>query len=65
MAFAKLCGYVKYFHPSDEGSKIDRDKFTVYGARETEKCTNNAELKNFLEKLFLPITPAMQMFPQN
>ncbi|MBL7129341.1 MAG: hypothetical protein ISS16_10205, partial [Ignavibacteria bacterium] len=30
-SFTKLYGYVKYFHPSDEASEVDWDKFAIYG----------------------------------
>ena len=33
-AFAKLYGYVRYFHPSDEAASLDWDRFAVYGAGE-------------------------------
>jgi hypothetical protein len=31
-AFAKAYGYVKYFHPSDEASGTDWNRFAIYGA---------------------------------
>lgn len=36
-AFAKLYGYVKYFHPSDEAREIDWDKLAVLGAKKVKK----------------------------
>lgn len=32
-AFARLYGYVRFFHPSDEAAALDWDRFAVYGAR--------------------------------
>ena len=29
--FAKLYGYVKYFHPADEAANIDWNKFAIFG----------------------------------
>ncbi|MFC1765744.1 ankyrin repeat domain-containing protein [Planctomycetota bacterium] len=64
-AFAKLYGYVKYFHPSDEASSIDWDVFAVYAARKVKKAQNSGELKDILESLFLPIAPTIQIYSEN
>jgi C-terminal processing protease CtpA/Prc len=61
-AFAKLYGYVRYFHPSDEASQIDWDKFVIYGVEKAKNTTNRLELKSVLEELFLPIAPTIQIF---
>jgi len=29
--YDKIYGYVKHFHPSDEASAIDWDRFAIYG----------------------------------
>jgi hypothetical protein len=61
-AFAKLYGYVRFFHPSDEASRIDWDRFAIYGVRKVKKTQNSQELKRALEELFLPIAPTMQIY---
>lgn len=61
-AFAKLYGYVKYFHPSDEASQIDWDKFAIYGTERVKNAQNSGELKSILEELFLPIAPTIQIY---
>ncbi|MFA6570425.1 MAG: S41 family peptidase [Bacteroidota bacterium] len=61
-AFAKLYGYVRYFHPSDEASSIDWDKFAIYGVEKVKNAKNNDELKSKLEELFYPIAPTMQIY---
>ena len=61
-AFAKLFGYVKYFHPSDEASQIDWDAFAVYGVGRVKQAKNTRELKTVLEELFLPIAPTFQVY---
>jgi len=61
-AFAKLYGYVRYFHPSDEASQVNWDKFTVYGAGRVKSAQSQEELKSTLEKLFLPVAPTVQIF---
>jgi C-terminal processing protease CtpA/Prc len=57
--FAKAYGYVKYFHPSDEASKIDWNYLAAYGAGEVLKCKSKTEVINKLNKLFKPIAPSV------
>lgn len=60
-AFARLYGYVRYFHPSDEAAGIDWDKFAVYGAERVASVKTPEELKQVLEELFLPVAPLMRL----
>ncbi len=60
--FSKIYGYVRYFHPSDEASKIDWDKFAIYGCKEVEKCQNSEELVKTLEVLFKPVAPSIIIY---
>lgn len=62
-AFAKLYGYVRFFHPADEASAIDWAKFAVYGAERVKIARSSDELRVILEELFLPIAPAAQIYP--
>lgn len=57
--FAKAYGYVKYFHPSDEASALDWNRFAAYGASEVIKCATNTELISTLNNLFQPIAPTI------
>ncbi len=57
--FAKAYGYVKYFHPSDESSKIDWNNFAAYGADEIIKCNSQTEVIKTLNDLFRPIAPSI------
>lgn len=61
-AFAKLYGYVRYFHPSDEASQIDWDRFVIYGVEKAKNATNRQELTSVLEELFLPVAPTIQVY---
>lgn len=63
-AFAKLYGYVKYFHPSDEASSIDWDKLAIYGAQRVEGAKSPEDLKAILEELFIPIAPTIQIYEE-
>lgn len=61
-AFAKLYGYVRFFHPSDEAAAIDWDKFAVYGFEYVENSADDIELKQKLLELFLPIAPSIEIY---
>jgi hypothetical protein len=65
VAFAKLYGYVRYFHPSDEASQINWNSFLVYGVKHVVKADNAQELQQILEELFYPIAPTLQILPSN
>jgi len=60
--FAKAYGYIKYFHPSDEASKIDWNQFAAYGAEQVLKTKNKTELIQTLNSLFQPIAPSVVFF---
>ncbi|MEM6724781.1 MAG: S41 family peptidase [Bacteroidota bacterium] len=57
--FAKAYGYVKYFHPSDEASKIDWGVFAAYGADQIRQCQTESEVISTLNTLFQPIAPGI------
>ena len=61
-AFAKLYGYVRYFHPSDRASAIDWDRFALHGARQVKDAASQNALRARLEALFLPIAPTVQIY---
>ncbi|WP_082893739.1 S41 family peptidase [Rufibacter ruber] len=61
-AFAKLYGYVRYFHPSDEAATIDWDRFAIYGSQQVEGCKTPQELQNILIALFQPIAPTVRVY---
>jgi hypothetical protein len=59
IAFAKLYGYVRYFHPSDEANSISWSKFAIYGVKKVENAKNSDELITILDSLFKPIAPSI------
>jgi hypothetical protein len=65
IAFSKLYGYIQFFHPSDEASEIDWDKFLIYGINRIEQIKQHDSLKYILEDLFLPIAPTLQIIISN
>ncbi|MEL7589420.1 MAG: S41 family peptidase [Prolixibacteraceae bacterium] len=60
VTFAKVYGYVKYFHPSDEASQIDWNKFSIYGASQIDKCRTKEDVINTLNQLFEPLAPSIK-----
>ena len=56
VAFSKSYGYIKYFHPLNESSIIDWDKFLLYGIPKIVCCKNDDELRDSLTQLFRAIT---------
>ena len=61
-AFAKLYGYVRWFHPSDEAASLDWNRFAVYGARRVQNAEDAGELQATLEELFLPVAPSLRIY---
>jgi C-terminal processing protease CtpA/Prc len=62
-AFAKLYGYVRFFHPSDQAAAADWEAIAVEGARKVEGATTRRELIAQLRAIFQPIAPLLQVFP--
>jgi len=61
-AFAKVYGYVRYFHPSDQAADIDWEAFAAFGATRVKNVGAPGELQTTLEDLFLPFAPTLQFF---
>ncbi|RMH22782.1 MAG: peptidase S41, partial [Acidobacteria bacterium] len=62
VAFARLYGYVRFFHPSDQAQGIDWDRLAVYGAGEAGRAAGPEELQRTLEAIFLPIAPTLCLY---
>lgn len=58
LALAKVYGYVKYFHPSDDASNIDWDSFGIFAS---QRVLESEDLKSTLNELFLPIAPQIKV----
>jgi C-terminal processing protease CtpA/Prc len=63
VAFTKLVGYVRYFHPSDQAAATDWEQFAIDGVRSAEGATDPEVLVGVLEQLFRPIAPSIRIFP--
>jgi hypothetical protein len=59
VAFARLLGYIRYFHPSDQAAATDWHAFAVDGVSAVEKAQTPGELAAILSALFGPIAPAV------
>ncbi len=62
LAFARLLGYVRHFHPSDAAAVMDWDAFAAHGVRRVEGCSGDGELLAELRELLRPIAPTVQVF---
>ncbi|WP_106830685.1 S41 family peptidase [Parabacteroides pacaensis] len=60
--FARLYGYARWFHPSDEAQEIDWDKFAVLGIQKVENVTSDQALRDTLYQLFSPIVQGLQIY---
>jgi hypothetical protein len=61
IAFARLLGYVRYFHPSDEAAAENWDSFAIRGVDEVEGARSPDELASRLRALFGPIAPSVRV----
>ena len=62
-AFARLLGYIRFFHPSDEAASADWDQVAIAGAQEAEKAVNPDDLARTLEDFFSPLAPTLRVYP--
>ena len=62
VAFTRLLGYVRYFHPSDAARDADWAAFTVAGVRKVEAARDENELARILTALFQPIAPTVCIY---
>src|SRR5262249_11157234 len=62
-AYARLYGYIRFFHPSDEGYRADWDAIAIEGVRAVESAANPAELARKLEDHSRPYAAAVRVFP--
>lgn len=63
VAFTKLLGYVRFFHPSDQVEAADWEKLALAGVQKVEKAGSPEELARTLETFFLPVAPTVRVYP--
>jgi len=65
VAFTRLLGYVRYFHPSDEAAWADWEEVAIAGVRAVEPARSADELAGLLEDVFRPLGPTIRVFPSS
>jgi hypothetical protein len=63
LALARLTGYVRHFHPSDEAAATDWDVFVISAVRAVESAPDGAALTQRLAELFRPVAPSLVIVP--
>lgn len=58
-AFAELYGIVRYFHPSDEATAVDWNKFAEYGVDLIQNTETEEEFSNEMKELFSLVAPSI------
>lgn len=59
--FARISGYVRFFHPSDRASEVDWDKVAILGAETVRAARDRAALRTAINRILRPIAPAMDL----
>jgi hypothetical protein len=60
-AFARLVGYVRWFHPSDAVAGLDWERFTVDGMVDVERAADAAALAADLRERFAMVAPTLRI----
>lgn len=62
VAFTRLLGYVRYFHPSDQARDADWEALALDGLRRVEAAGSAGELAKALNDTFAPVAPTVQVY---
>jgi C-terminal processing protease CtpA/Prc len=62
-ALARVFGYIRYFHPSDEAAAADWTHLAAESTRVVEPAQTPAELSAKLQSAFAQVAPAVRVFP--
>ncbi len=64
VAFTRLLGYVRHFHPSDEAAAITDGchRFAVEGVQSVEGATDSCDLAHRLSAHFRTVAPTLRVF---
>jgi C-terminal processing protease CtpA/Prc len=65
VAFSRLVGWVRYFHPSDQAAAADWNRFVLAGVQRVEGAAGPEDLARVLTTLFLPLAPTVRVFPSD
>ncbi|HEY2069101.1 MAG TPA: S41 family peptidase [Rhizomicrobium sp.] len=61
-AFARLFGYVRFFHPSDEGAKAHWQDIAIAGVQRAENARDATALVAALRAVFIPVAPTLRIY---
>jgi C-terminal processing protease CtpA/Prc len=62
-ALARLYGYVRYFHPSDQAVGMNWKRVAANGVLAASEASGPADLAQKLQDFFQPIAPTLRVFP--
>lgn len=62
VAFTRLLGFVKHYHPSDAAAASDWPRFVTAALPKVEKAQGPADLAAALQAVFSPIAPTIRVF---
>jgi hypothetical protein len=62
VAYTRLLGYIRYFHPSDGATAADWDSFAVHTMHTVENVSTPQALAAALQRLFAPYAPTLRVF---
>lgn len=62
VAFARLCGYVRFFHPTNASQDADWPRLTVAGVEAVRDAPTLDALAQRLDALFRPLAPSLQLW---
>ncbi len=62
LAFTRLYGVVRHFHPSDESAAADWQLLAIAGARRVEGAVTASDLAGTLQHVFEPIAPTIRVY---
>lgn len=60
-AFARLYGYVRFFHPSDAAAEADWERLAILGVGRARRATTPEELREVLMGLFGPLASGLEV----
>tara|TARA_R110002020_G_scaffold21009_8_gene71456 strand:+ start:18336 stop:20642 length:2307 start_codon:yes stop_codon:yes gene_type:complete len=59
VSFAKSFGAIRYFHPSDQASELDWEKFAIYGSKYVREHTSKDSIVAILDHLYKDVAPTV------
>jgi hypothetical protein len=62
-AFARLLGYVRYFHPADAAAAADWEELAIHSVQPVENARTAGELAACLTSAFAPVSVGVAVFP--